>query len=243
MTDQRTISGVKGQKDEFSANGMETYPKELNGLNRQITQLQGRYNKLTRTVDETRLEMGDMEKDLYSTISVTAGEIRTEVQNVNSNLQSQITQNANAISLSVTSSEFESEISALENKISLKVSRGTVESMIEVALDEITISAEQISLEGYTTINGGFSIDEDGNMVLKSRNCTAKMSSSYFLIQGIDHDAMIGPDVLSIGGYSVARVGSSGMVIGSSSVPMQCSTINGYNLDELEERISALEGA
>ena len=204
---QRTITGIQALRDDYSAEGEEKLGKSVNSTSTSIIQLKGKYNKLTRTVDETRLEMGDIEKELYATISVTAGEIRTEVQDVNNDLQSQIDQNS--------------------RKISFKVSSSEVESMIEVALNEITISSDQINLEGYTTINGGFSIDTEGNMILSNRNCTAKLSGSYLLIQGTKNDAMIGPDVLSIGGYSVARTSSSGLVIGSSSVPIQCSTING----------------
>ena len=76
------------------------------------------------------------------------------------------------VSLSVTNlrNDIESEIEVLDDKISLKVSRGTVQSMIDVSLEEITISASQIKLEGYTTINGGFSIDNYGNMKIENED-------------------------------------------------------------------------
>lgn len=155
---QRTITGIQALRDNYTAEGEELLPKSVNSTGRQIQQLKGKYNKLTMTVDETRIEMGDIEKDLYSTISVTAGEIRTEVQNANNDLQSQITQNANAISLRVTSSEFNSEISALERRISLKVSSGDV-------VNEINISDETIELKGNRLIveSTNFSLDQYGN--------------------------------------------------------------------------------
>ena len=164
---ERTIKGIQALRDDLSADGEQYQPTKVNSTNRSIQQLSGKYNKLTRTVDETRIEMGDMEKDLYSTISATSKELTTSFNNTASGLQSQITQNANQISLRVTSSDFNSAISVLNNKIDLKVSSGEVQSMIDVSLKEIKITSSQISLEGYTTINGNFSIDANGDCNIK----------------------------------------------------------------------------
>ena len=49
--------------------------------------------------------------------------------------------------------------------------QNAVESYIKQTADSIIIKAGQIHLEGYTTINKGFSIDEDGNMT--ANNMTA----------------------------------------------------------------------
>lgn len=76
----------------------------------------------------------------------------------------------------------EEEIAVLEGNIKLRVTRGQVESMIEVALDEVTISSDQISLEGYTTINGNFSIDESGNAKISGNSRSAQMTSNGFEI-------------------------------------------------------------
>lgn len=63
-------------------------------------------------------------------------------------LSSSITQTATSIMLEV-------------NK---KTDKGEIISTINQSAEEITIKANKIGLEGYTTINDGFSIDEDGNM-------------------------------------------------------------------------------
>lgn len=49
-------------------------------------------------------------------------------------------------------------------EIELKVSKNEVISAINLSPEEITINANKIKLEGYTTINGKFSVDLDGNM-------------------------------------------------------------------------------
>ena len=221
---QRTITGIQALRDDYTAEGEEKLAKATNSVSRQIQQLKGKANILTRTVDETKLEMMDMEKDLYSTISVTAGEIRTEVQNVNSNLQSQITQNA--------------------NQISLKVSAGEVQSMINVSIGNITLSANQIRLEGYTTINGGFSIDTSGNAILKSGSYTAQMTGSAFTVGS--------PGAYSaLSGNSLTFTGDNGALNGVSKLngytPITNNNINSYVTDYsydislLESKVSELD--
>ena len=67
-----------------------------------------------------------------------------------------------------TSGKTDKEVSFIVDKqngnINAKVTKGQV--INEINLDEsgASISAEKISLEGYTTINDGFSVDLDGNM-------------------------------------------------------------------------------
>lgn len=51
-----------------------------------------------------------------------------------------------------------------------KESQNAIESYIKQTADSITIHASQIHLEGYTTINKGFSIDEQGNMTANNAN-------------------------------------------------------------------------
>lgn len=153
---ERTIKGIQSLRDDLSADGEQYQPTKVNSTNRSIQQLSGKYNKLTRTVDETRLEMGDMEKNLYSTISITAGELRSDFSNVANGLESQIIQNANEISLKVSSSE--------------------VQSMIDVSLDNITIDSRQINLNGYFTANGDFSVDLNGNLKIENQYSSVALS-------------------------------------------------------------------
>ena len=58
---QRTLKGIQALRDSYTAEGEEYRTGQVNGLQKQIIQLKGKTNVLTRTVDETRLEM----KDIY----------------------------------------------------------------------------------------------------------------------------------------------------------------------------------
>ena len=70
-------------------------------------------------------------------------------------------------SLYVTTVQLNSAITQTAEEISLEVSKKVGEdeiiSKINQSAEEITIQADKISLEGYTTINEGFAIDEEGN--------------------------------------------------------------------------------
>lgn len=76
---QRTLKGIQALRDTYEAEGEQYQTEKVNGMREQIIQLKGKTNKLTRTVEETRLEIEDLEKGLNSRITQTADEIRLEV--------------------------------------------------------------------------------------------------------------------------------------------------------------------
>lgn len=61
-------------------------------------------------------------------------------------------------------------IEVFEDEIALKVGKNEVISSINQSPEKIKLKAERIGLEGYTTINNGFSIDENGNPIIKGGN-------------------------------------------------------------------------
>lgn len=79
-------------------------------------------------------------------------------------------------SLFATKVEMHSEISQTASEINLEVSKKVDENEVIAAINltsgTTTIQANKISLEGYTTINEGFSVDEEGNMIAKNGTFT-----------------------------------------------------------------------
>lgn len=55
-------------------------------------------------------------------------------------------------------------------EVNKKVGKTEVVSSINLSPEEIKINASKIALEGYTTINNGFSVDLDGNMTCNNAN-------------------------------------------------------------------------
>ncbi|MFQ8911698.1 MAG: hypothetical protein ACLR79_04225 [Waltera sp.] len=74
---QRTLKGIQALRDSYTAEGEEYRTGQVNGLQKQIIQLKGKTNVLTRTVDETRLEMKDINQNLSTQISINAQQILT----------------------------------------------------------------------------------------------------------------------------------------------------------------------
>ena len=73
----RSLSGITALKDKYVAKGQETYGEMKNNTYEQLKQLQGRTNRLTRTLDETRSEVSKKVdgEDVVSVINQSAEEI------------------------------------------------------------------------------------------------------------------------------------------------------------------------
>ena len=84
-----------------------------------------------------------------------------------------------------TMKEEMSTIEQTANKIHWLVKNGTSSSNMELTADaynviskNINLTADNIKLEGYTTINGGFSVDKAGNMSCTNANVSGKVTGS-----------------------------------------------------------------
>ena len=76
---QRTLKGIQALSDTYDAEGDQYQSEDVNSVRDSIIQLKGRTNKLTRTVDETILEMEDIEKNLSAQIALNAQQILLKV--------------------------------------------------------------------------------------------------------------------------------------------------------------------
>ncbi len=203
----RTLKGVQALRDTYLADGSEKYEEKVNGVQKSISQLRGKTNELTRTVDETKSELKDTEQNLRSTITQTASEIRaeveqadaglssritqtaseirTELENAESSLSSKISQNAESITAEVTRAtgaegSLSSRISINAQGISTKVGYGEVISSINQSAEKIEINAEKINLNGYVSAGGGnFEVNERGELILSTPYSELKMEGAY----------------------------------------------------------------
>lgn len=76
---ERTLKGVQALRDNYKANGAEEYSENVNGVAKSIVQLKGKSNILTRTIEETRLEMYDIERGMDAKITATANGLEAEI--------------------------------------------------------------------------------------------------------------------------------------------------------------------
>ena len=74
----RTITGIQSKKDLYSANGNQKQPDTNFSVSGSIANLKNKTNNLVRTVDETRSELSDLEKNTETRFVQTADSILQE---------------------------------------------------------------------------------------------------------------------------------------------------------------------
>lgn len=109
---RRTLKGIQNLKDTYKADGSEVVPRQLNSLPNQVKELKGKTNVLVRTVEETRLEMADIEKNLSAQILINAEGIATKVSK--DNIISEINQTAEQITIKANKIDLEGLVEADE---------------------------------------------------------------------------------------------------------------------------------
>lgn len=239
---ERTLKGIQALSDSYEANGTEKYSENVNSVQKSIVQLKGKMNILTRTAEETKSQLIDIEKGLHSEITQTAEEIRAEVANADNGLYSEIVQTADAIRLEISdlSSGVHSEITQLSNAISLRVTSGEVQSMIDIAIDGITLSAEQITLSGNTTINDVLTINTDGELEFAAPNSTASVTISnngLSVWRGAQHTSIEGGKIsfftpILAGTVTVASINTTGhLTLGDGQCTFDGLFVNCYNIN------------
>lgn len=86
----RTLKGVQSLSDTYAAAGNEYRTGKVNSIQKQIIQLKGRSNVLSRTIEETRNTITDIEQGLKNEITATASEFDVKLQNLQSEIDGQI---------------------------------------------------------------------------------------------------------------------------------------------------------
>lgn len=143
----RTYKGIQQPTDTISASGKSPkYSEQVNGINKSIIQLRGKTNELERNVEETRSEIKDVESGLDTKITQTAGKIELEAKR--------------AIDAEV---ELAAAISVQADQIKLKVSKGDVSSQLSIESGQVSISGNRFVLDSTN-----FSITADGKVTAKA---------------------------------------------------------------------------
>ena len=123
-----------------------------------VDKINGEITDIIEEQTETAQKLTQHEQTIEG-ISDTVSSIETNLENnypTTTEMTSAITQKANEINLEVAT----------------KVGKSEVVSSINQSAEAIKILANKIALEGYTTINEGFSVDTNGNMTAKNGTFT-----------------------------------------------------------------------
>ncbi|MBD5543749.1 MAG: hypothetical protein HDR01_05795 [Lachnospiraceae bacterium] len=78
---QRTLKGTQALRDDYTADGVEMYSEQVNGVQKSILQLKGKSNAFERTIEETKSELKDVGQDVRSLYHQTPNSIEMSVRN------------------------------------------------------------------------------------------------------------------------------------------------------------------
>jgi len=148
---QRTLKGIQALTDEYTATGNEEREQNF-GVNKEIIQLQGKSTKIQKDVDGIKIEVENIETSTNTKFEQTDEKIALEAQRATGaedTLSGQIEVMAGQVVLKVDTN---GNIAAVE--LDADPSNGT----------SIKLKADNISLEGYVSLNGNTKIRPDGTL-------------------------------------------------------------------------------
>ena len=167
---QRTMKGIQSLKDSFCANGVYQYEEKINSVNSQINQLKGKTNELERNVDETKSTITDVEKGLQTQITQNANDISLEANRAKGSEESL------SSSIKVATEAITSEVkraTSKENELSTRITQTSESITSEVSkkvgkdeiISRINQSAESVDIDA-SKINLNGAITANGNVTI-----------------------------------------------------------------------------
>lgn len=169
---QRTLKGIQALRDSYVAEGEEYRTGQVNGLQKQIIQLKGKTNVLTRTVDETRLEMKDINQNLSTQISINAQQILTKVSK--DNIVSEINQTAESIKIKAERIDLVGVVNADE----LVSKYATIETLNVTKLELNNLIATKATIDSLNAVSGRVgSLEADHVTVSDLKGVSARLGT------------------------------------------------------------------
>lgn len=112
-------------------------------------------------------------KNDYSENFVTNYEANSMINQASNRIEETVSENfATKDELIEESSQRIQTAQEITQEVSKKVGEDEIIPSINQSAEEVQINANKISLEGAVTVNGGFEIDEEGNMIAKNGTFT-----------------------------------------------------------------------
>ena len=226
---QRTLKGIQALRDSYTAEGEEYRTGQVNGLQKQIIQLKGKTNTLTRTVDETRLEMKDINQNLSTQISINAQQILTKVSK--DNIVSEINQTAESIKIKAERIDLVGIVNADE----MVVKYATIENLNITKLELNNLIATKATIDSLNAVSGRVgSLEADHVTTSDLSAVSARLSNveaNYSSASTVKADYMEVSNWTSSGVIKADRISAATIVNKLSSVDLvsvRAMGVSGY---------------
>lgn len=235
-----------------------------NTINNTKNELEG---NITNTKNELEGNIANTKNELESNISNTKTELQDSIDTTKSDLQNEISSTQETLQNNIdetnkvitdTTTQLNATINGIEQRVSNEETQ--TENIIEITKkgvylssyedgsqsfanidgDEIYIKSNSIKLEGYTTINGGFTVDTDGNMTANNGKFSGVITASTIRSDDSDNPVFS----LTADGTLIARDAIiSGEVGGIVPTSEDISSSNGKFIVHGESGLLYAEGA
>ena len=251
---QRTLKGIQALRDSYTAEGEEYRTGQVNGLQKSIIQLKGKTNVLTRTVEETRLEMRDIEQNLSTEIKVTAEGLTAEVKRATEaegNMSAQISVNAQQILTKVSKNNIVSEINQTAESIKIKAERidlvgivnademvvkyATIETLNVTKLELNNLIATKATIDSLNAVSGRVGSLEADHVTTSDLNAVSArlgtVEANYISASTVRADYMEVANWTSAGEIKADKISAATIVNKLSSVDLvnvRAIGISGY---------------
>ena len=215
---QRTLKGIQALRDSYTAEGEEYRTGQVNGLMKSIIQLKGKSNVLTRTVEETRLELKDVNENLSAQISINAQQILTKVSK--NNIVSEINQTAESIKIKAERIDLVGVVNADE----LVSKYATIETLNVTKLELNNLIATKATIDSLNAVSGRVgSLEADHVTVSDLNGVSARLGTveaNYISAGTVKANYMEVANWTSSGVIKADRISASTIVNKLSSVDL-----------------------
>lgn len=216
---QRTLKGIQALRDTYDADGEEYQREDVNSVHESIIQLQGKTNKLVRTVDETILEMGDMEQNLSAQIAINAQQILLKVSK--DSIISEINQTAEKITISAQ----KIDLNGLVNADELVSKFATIATLNATSANLQNLIAQKASIESLNATNAVVS-----GKLNASEFTADNISAMSITVKAANVTGGFNASKITAGTISVERLDIDGIISGIASKSVQCITMTGQTV-------------
>ena len=222
----RTLKGIQALRDSYASSGEEYRTGQVNGLAKSIIQLKGKTNVLTRTVEETRLEMNN---NLSTQISINAQQILTKVSK--DNIVSEINQTAESIKIKAERIDLVGVVNADE----LVSKYATIETLNVTKLELNNLIAAKATIDSLNAVSGRVgSLEADHVTVSDLNGVSARLGTveaNYISAGSVKADYMEVANWTSSGVIKADRISAATIVNKLSSVDLvsvRAMGVSGY---------------
>lgn len=162
---KRVLSGVSSVMDNFSVGGNPKRENNDTVDSVEIRKLKGKTMKIFKDIDRIGVEIENLDTQTNTLFEVADGRITAEISRAQS-----------------AETSLQLSVNGLRTEVSGKIDGEEARSIFAVEIGKITLSADQINLNGYFTANGNFQIDNNGDLQIVGDEYTVNLTSSGFTI-------------------------------------------------------------